>query len=240
MPFRCGGKLLPAGGKRRLCLLKFFFGLFPCLCLSKFPADLFKPFFRLCQPLRRLPLEPLVLPDQPVRQFLHLRHGKPSCSGLLKKGRKRILLLTGEIPDILLYSVIFPRAGIPQLSRLLLQFFLQDLVAARLEQLPEDSLALLGIRQQKLQEVPLGNHGDLGKLVSIHPEDFPDGRVYLPYLRNQAAVGQGKLRVRFLEDYAAAPLRRALILRVPADRVTPVPVCKGQLHKGRRVRSRVF
>ena len=113
-PF-CGGKLLPAGGKRRLCLLKFFFGLFPCFRLSKLPADSLQAFLPSL-PAAPPPLAGAFGPAGSAYPPSSSASGMGSLPALAcsRRDGKRILLLTGEIPDILPYLHQFsPRAGIP-------------------------------------------------------------------------------------------------------------------------------
>ena len=101
------------------------------------------------------------------------------------------------------------------------------------EQLPEDLLALLGGSQQHPQEVPLGDHGDLGELLLGQPDDLHD----LPgdfggFGQRLGQAGAGEFGLGSLPGDAAAPQCRTLIGRGALHPVGLVAIGKFQLHIG--------
>ena len=117
---------------------------------------------------------------------------------------------------------------------------LQRLVVLRLEELPEDFLAFLRVREQQLQEVALRDHRDLGELLMIDAEDLEDLPVDLPRLREHRAVRQRELCVRLLDRRAAATLRRALVLRIPLHGIILPAVTEAHLDLRRGLRLRIL
>ena len=114
-----------------------------------------------------------------------------------------------------------------------LQFFLQPGVALGAEQLAEDPAALLGGGVQQLGELSLSDHGDLGKLVVVQPDDLHDGGSHLPcpgHRRATVPVGQGG--VCLFGGKALPPCLGAEVFRVPAHGVAFAVHLKFQLHKG--------
>ena len=181
-----------------------------------------------------------VLIQNILQQLPDLLHRKPARFCFLKLRGKTAFRSACYAADILFYTGFLRRAGIPQLPGLIFKTFLKYLIPARLKELPENPLTFLCVCQKQLQKISLGNHGNLGKLISVHSENLPHRRVYVLHLRNHAAVRHRKLRVRLLDRSPASPLRRPLILGISADCVNLVSIGKGQLHKGRRVRVRIL
>lgn len=169
-----------------------------------------------------------ILPEPALRRLQLLRQeplGQDLPLGRLEAGR--VLLQAG------------PGRGAPLLEAhsLLLEPVLQPLIAAGVEQLPEDGLALLRLCQEQLQEVPLGNHRHLAELLPGQPQQRLDGLVHRPDLGHHPAVRANQRRLGLLDGGAAAPAGGPLILRRALDRIRPPAVGKRQLH--RRLRSGV-
>ena len=61
---------------------------------------------------------------------------------------------------------------IPPLPHIILQPVLYLLIHPRMKNLPEYHTPLRRPRQQQLLEIPLGNHGNLGKLSVIQPNQL--------------------------------------------------------------------
>ena len=103
------------------------------------------------------------------------------------------------------------------LAQLVLEFHIQIGV----EDIPEDLLTLLGICQQQLQEIALGDHGNLGKLLPVKTQNLPDGAVDFLGLRYQMAVGASQGRAGGLLGHGIALVfalgLRFHILRIPGD-----------------------
>ena len=109
-----------------------------------------------------------------------------------------------------------------------------------MEQLPEDLLAGLGVCQQQLEKVTLGDHGHLGKLAAAQAQDLRNGGGDLPGFGDDAAVGQMQLCLRFLDGGAAAAPGRALILRAAPDGIARRAAGEHQLHGGGGFRGGIF
>ena len=86
------------------------------------------------------------------------------------------------------------------------QCFLQFLIALGAEQLPEDLAPLLSGGVEQAGELPLRDHGDLGKLVVVQPDDVNDGASYLlGFGHRRAAVGIGQGGIRLFSGESLAP-----------------------------------
>ena len=215
---------LPAG----LCQL--FPGLLGLLRLAQQRGGLLE---LLCQAVQRLLLLRLLRPvlgDQLFHQLHGLLEGQLPRLGLLQLGLGQVILLTDDAADVLLHTGPGSLTVSLELSRFALHSFLEHHIVPGLEDLPEDLLAAPGVRQQQLEEIPLGDHGDLGKLAAAQADDPDDLSVHLPGLGHQAAVREGQLRVRLLDGGAAALFGQPFIFRVPADRIGLSAVGKDQLH----------
>ena len=94
------------------------------------------------------------------------------------------------------------REGGVFLSQRLLQF----LVALGAEQLPEDLAPLLRGGIEQAGELPLRDHGDLGKLVVVQSDDINDSGSYLlGFGHRRAAVGIGQGGICFFSGESLAP-----------------------------------
>ena len=238
--------------------------LFP---YGQFPAALFQRRFRLRQlPLRRLlgadllqggsdlrqttvnpslsgfqlPLPQSILFQKPVCQNQHLRHRKSPFPGLFHLRLQGVHLFTAQPLHVLAQAGGCGGKLPPKADGPVPQLLLQPLVQLRAENASEDLLSLLRGGQQQLQKVPLGNHGDLGELFAVHPQDLPHGGGDLPGLADDAAIGANQLRPRLLRHHAAALFGRAQIVGVAADGVGAAAVGKHQLHLRGSLRRGVF
>ena len=130
---------------------------------------------------------------------------------------------------------------LPPFLRRVPQPVLHLLVQPGMKDLPEDLPPFLGSRQQKLLKIPLGDHGDLGKLPVIQPDHLLHRPGHLPHpCHRLPAVKKGQLRVRFLHRVPGPPPLRPEILRIPPDPIPFFPIDKFQLHEGRLLLPGIF
>ena len=124
-------------------------------------------------------------------------------------------------------------AGIGHPVALLHQLVLEPLEPLRAEELLEDGLFLVAVRQQQPLEIPLGQHGDAGKLVLVHAQDLHDLVIDLLGAGDDLAVrhGQGCLDRGLGLALGAGPP----VARHPADGVALSPAAEFQLHEGLRL-----
>ena len=120
------------------------------------------------------------------------------------------------------------------------QLVLQDNIQVRVENAPENLLPVPGVRQQQLQEIPLGDHGYLGELLPVKAQDLPNRRVYLPGLGEDTAVRAGQAGIGCLLCHALPPVLGAYILRVPGDGIRLPGISEVELHKGGRLGVGIF
>ena len=78
-----------------------------------------------------------------------------------------------------MYCCTLARRVSLQLAGLSLEPFLKNHVVPGLENLPKNLLSGFGVRQEELEKVSLGNHGDLGELFSVQADDFDDLAVHV-------------------------------------------------------------
>ena len=187
-----------------------------------------------------MPVLLFVLKNQLFHQLHSLLEGQIPRLGLLDLGLERVVLPADRPPDVLLHTGPGVLTLPLELARLALHPLLEHHIIPGLENLPENFLAAPGIRHQQLEKIPLGNHGDLRKLAAVQADDADDLLIDLSGPGHQAAIRQVKLRLRLLGGGAAAPLGRALILRVAADGVGLAAIGKDQLHLGGRLRLSVL
>ena len=178
----------------------------------------------------------LILLDQRLQKDEGLPHGQGLVLGLFQLRRKHILPIANRAAQVLADALSRVLACLVQSPGGAFQPVLEGLIIAGLKDLPKDSLPLPRIGQQELQKVPLGDHGDLGKLAPVHAQDLPHGGGDLPLLRHDPSVGVMELRIGLLGGGAVAPFGGTRILRIAFHRVLLVPVGKGQHHKGGRFR----
>ena len=80
--------------------------------------------------------------------------------------------------------------GLVQLARGLLQPLLELLKGLGAKNLLKDLLALLSGGQQQFEEVPLGDHGDLGELAAVYAQKVHNGPVHISQLCDYSAIGE--------------------------------------------------
>ena len=182
----------------------------------------------------------LVLGQKALDERHSLRKGKGPLLGLPQGIAQRVLRLGENALNVLLHAGACGRAGVPQSAGFRFQPLLQDHIAAGVEQLPEDLLTGLGVCQQQLEKVTLGDHGHLGKLAAAQAQDLRNGGGDLPGFGDDAAVGQMQLRLRFLDGGAAAAPGGALILRAAPDGIARRAAGEHQLHGGGGFRGGIF
>ena len=203
-------------------------------------ADLFERRARLVDFRLELSASHLVVRDDPLEQCQYVRRQhRPfmRLRELERKGTQRIrrrglhIVLDG-LPRILLFD--------EEPLRIAQDLQLQCLIVLGLEELSEDFLALLRVREQQLQEVALRDHRDLRELLVVDAEDLQDLPVDLPRLREHRAVRQPELRVRLLDRRATATLRRALVLRISLHGIVLPTVTEAHLDLRRGLRLRIL
>ena len=113
------------------------------------------------------------------------------------------------------------------------QPLLEPLVALRVEQLLEDCLLLIPLRQQQPLEVALGQHGDAGKLVLVHAQHFLELLVDLARAGDHLAVRHGQGRLDRWLGFAFGI--GSAVARHPPDGVLLSAVRKDQLHERLRL-----
>ena len=121
----------------------------------------------------------LVPADQGLDQLQCLLKRPSSRPCPLQDVPQGVILGTGYPGDVLLHA---GPEGIPvslQLAGLSLEPFLKNHVVPGLENLPKNLLSGFGVRQEELEKVSLGNHGDLGELFSVQADDFDDLAVHV-------------------------------------------------------------
>ena len=207
-------------GQKGMDLLHFPIQL-PGFRLQGFPA-----FFVLLQKLRK--------------KFLYLRGRQFPGSGLLRPGSQGTVLRTLDPLDILGHAASGSVALRPQLPGFPFQLFLEHLIGAGVKNVPEDPLALPGVRQQQLQKISLRDHGDLGKLLIIQADDLLHRLVHLPDPGHQTPIRQRQFRLRPLKGLAAAPPGGTEILRIPPYLIHLAAVGKDQFHLCGSLRPGVF
>ena len=110
---------------------------------------------------------------------------------------------------------------------------METLVGLGAEQLAEDLAPLLGGSVEQPGELPLSDHGDLGELVVIQPDDVHHGGGdVLGPGDGRAAVGVGEAGVGLFGGKALAPGFRAEVFGIAADGAALSPHLKFQLHEG--------
>ena len=173
-----------------------------------------------------------VLADQLLHQFHRVLEGQTALLGLFQAGAEGVVGGTVHPGDVLPDAVPGLVALFLEPGGLVLYLVLEHHVVPGLKDFPENFLAAPGVGQQQFQEVPLGDHGDLGELAAVQADDPGDFPGDLPGFGDQPPVGQGQLGVGLLKDGAAAPQGGPLVLGVPADGVGLAAVGEHQLDKG--------
>ena len=123
--------------------------------------------------------------------------------------------------------------GIAHPVALLHQPILEPLKPLRAEELLENGLLLIPVRQQQPLEIALGQHGDAGKLVLVHAQDLDDLVVDLLRAGDDIAVGHGQRGLH--RGLGLAPGIGPPVAGDPPDGIPLAPVQKFQLHEGLRL-----
>ena len=145
-------------------------------------------------------------------------------------------------PDI---RLVFLQSDI-EFFRPLFQFLLHLPVDPGLEDPAEDFAPLPGSRVQQLKEFPLGDHGDLGELSGIQPQDLFDLLIRLPLLPLKfLPVRQEKAHLRrlFHQTHGAVcifPPAGAHIFGIAPHRVLALPAGKCVFHISLRAFVRIL
>ena len=146
--------------------------------------------------LRRAPvLGCLIGFQQRLNQGHGLLQGQRPLDRLFQPGRQRVLLPVQDAANVLLYAGPGRGTGLLQSDGLTFQLVLKHHKIPGLENLPEDILSALGIGQQQFEEISLSNHGNLGKLAPVQPQDGDKFGGDLPTAGDHPPVGQMELRV---------------------------------------------
>ena len=109
-----------------------------------------------------------------------------------------------------------------------------------MEDAPENLLPVLGIRQQQLQEIALGDHGYLGKLLPVQAQNLPDGGVHLLRLGEDVAVGEGQTGIGGLFGHTLAPILGAHVFGIAPDGVLLPGIAEAKPDKGGHLGLGVF
>ncbi len=136
-------------------------GLLELLHLSDVDVHRGEIFLHTPQRLGERFLLPALRGDQ-LFQHLHLlRLRQRIASHLLDPRPKRIILSAHHALQMLMQTLLLRLALPAQVRRLRLQPLLEDLIGFCLKDVAKDGLPVPGLRQQELQKIPLGQHGDL-------------------------------------------------------------------------------
>ena len=177
--------------------------------------------------------------QQTLRQLQRLRQRQRAVPRPLQRLLSGAVRRPPEGGEILLY----PRRGllppVIQLGGAIPQPVLKDPVAARAEQLPKDVLPFPGVRQQQPQKISLGQHGNLGKLLPVYPQNAAHRVVHIPHPGEHPAVGKRQLRLGLFGGHTAAATG-PLIFRAAAELIGLSAVGKGQRNLRGRLREGVF
>ena len=199
-----------------------------------------------CYLLFHLPQALLILPAQRLQQRKPLAHPavEPALLEFLQlKPRLGYLpcLPALDIVHILTNALLQILIFVPLLPNLLLQPLLKSLIQPRIKYLPENIAAGFRVRKQKLLEIPLRYHGDLGELLSVQTQKLRHGSGHFLHLRHgRPPVRVDQLRLRPLKGISASPPLRALVFRVPPHRIPFPAVFKQIFHIGRGILTGVF
>ena len=231
--FRCLLQLCPGLLQRLLRFLQFFRPTEIRVQYAEFRVQAAEPVAALFETLR-------VFPDKPVKQLHHLFRRELSRMGFSDVLGMQIAVGASHAADILPDAPPFVFAFTGKLPDVVLQSFLKDLIVAGMEDLAENRLAVFRLCQQQAQEVSLGDHGDLGKLVPVDAENILDGRGHFPLLCHASAVGADELGFRCLFRCAGSAAFCLLVLRLSRHGILLPRVGEGQCHEGRPVRVGVL
>ena len=209
-------------------------GLFQLLRLAQQGGHLVQLAFQRRHGLLAVRLGLFVGGDELFRQLQRFAKGQRPLFGQRQAGvvplqAANVLLHTG----LLRLTAALQTAGFP------FQPLLQHHIIPGLEDFPKNLLPAFGVRQQQLEKIPLRDHGDLGKLAPVQPDDGDDFGGHLAGFGHHPA-GQMQLRLGLLHRGAAAAAGGAQVFRAAAHRVAPAAAKKFQFHKGGGLRQRVL
>ena len=171
--------------------------------------------------------------SNPAVKLLLFQLCKLHPAGRILPAEDAVHVLVDAAPQLLVLLPLFP------LRRF--QHPLQPLIQPGAEDLTENSAALLRPCQQQLLKISLGNHGNLGKLLSVQTDQLGKNPGYLLCLRHRRPfVRESKLRVRPLQGHSRPPAFGPQIFRVPFDRIALCPVLENKFHKSRRLFLCIF
>ena len=169
-----------------------------------------------------------------------LLHGELPLLGQPQPGIEGVGFFTAHPGNVLLHALPGIGAPVSQLAGLPFQAFLKLLEQIGFENFSENLLPVLGGGQQQLEKIPLGDHGDLHKLVPIQSQDLSHGGIHLPGLGDGASVGHQQPGLGALVGGAGAVELGPLVFRAAAQGVALPPAFKFQLHKSGGFRCGVF
>ena len=167
-----------------LCDFSFFFSIVRFLLfqicvpylklhsLLQFSLKDFQPVFGLADTIGKDLLRILVFENHIIQKFDCLICRQLSLFGSHYFQICGAGLVAFDAAQILLYAFLSVRAFTVEISGLLLELFLKDLVILRLEYLPENSLSFLRSRKEQLQEIALCDHGNLSELTAVNSQNF--------------------------------------------------------------------
>ncbi len=208
--------------------------------LDKPRIDLADLLFQRLKLLRAGCIRLFVALDECFEQLHGLRERERALLRLLRLFAQHVLLGADDAADVLLHARARRLALAVQRVRAVLQAVLQHLIIARLENLAEYLLPVLGVRRQQLEEFALRDHGDLRELIAVEADDLRQFRVHLLRLVEHAAVRQMQLRFGLLLGHFAAALGRTLVFRISLDGVDLSAAGKRHFDVGRRFRRSVL
>ena len=184
---------LPDPGRFQVCP-----GLGRFLGLGQPGSGLMDGAVQLLQLRRALVLGRLIGFQQRRNEGHGLLQRQRPLDRLFQPGRQRVLLPVQDAANVLLYAGPGSGTGLLQPDGLAFQLVLKHHKIPGLKNLPENILAALGIGQQQFEEIPLGNHGDLGKLAPVQSQDGDEFSGDLPAAGDHPPVGQMEFRVSSL------------------------------------------
>ena len=227
------GKILLAVAECRKGFLPLLRLPDPCVDAGKRLRDSVELFFQLR-------VRFLILGDQFTQQEEHFLRRQFSGSRLPHLFGAQAVFGAAHAADILPDAPPFVFTFTGEFPDVVLQSLLKDLIVAGMEDLAENRLAVLRLGQQQAQEVPLGDHGDLGKLVPVDAENVLDGCGHFPLLCHSSAVWADELGFRRLFRRAGSAAFCSLVFRLSRHGILLPRVGERQCHEGRPSRVGVL
>ena len=210
------------------------------LRLLQICPDDFQPPAGLADPTLNGFLRLTVFTDHLIEKADHLFHRELPLSGFLRFRSKSALRTAFNTAQILADALLPVRARAIEFRGLPLEPVLEDLIVSCLEDLAEDLLALPGIREKELQEIALGDHGDLRELVPVDPEDLLYFGLDIGISGDHPAVGEQQFRAGLPGRKARAGLLGAVLFGISLYRVFPAAVNESQADLRGRLRRGVL